>query len=70
MGSASSTLTQYDIEDVQQHCNNLFSQQEIEVLIKVMQEAGYSKDSSLLLDDFVKILDHPGLKMEVEVPVD
>ncbi|KAJ0639338.1 hypothetical protein HanOQP8_Chr16g0599361 [Helianthus annuus] len=41
-----------------------------EVLIKVMEEAGYSKDSSLLLDDFVKILDHPGLKMEVEVPVD
>ncbi|KAL4584577.1 hypothetical protein LXL04_009180 [Taraxacum kok-saghyz] len=159
MGSASSTLTQYDIEDVQEHCNNLFSQQEIvslyqrfcqldrtakgfisaeeflsvpefavnplsqrllkmvdglnfkdfviflsafspkasmpqkielifkvydsdyngkvtfndimeEVLIKVMQEAGYSKDSSLLVDDFVKILDHPGLKMEVEVPVD
>ncbi|KAD1345622.1 hypothetical protein E3N88_39529 [Mikania micrantha] len=156
MGSASSTLTQYDIEDVQEHCNNLFSQQEIislykrfcqldrnakgfisadeflsvpefamnplllkmvdglnfkdfvvflsafspkasttqkielifkvydsdyngkvtfrdimeEVLIKVMEEAGYSKDSSLLLDDFVKILDHPGLKMEVEVPVD
>ncbi|KAI3521207.1 hypothetical protein L1887_10668 [Cichorium endivia] len=175
MGSASSTLTQYDIEDVQEHCNNLFSQQEIvslyqrfcqldrtakgfisadeflsvpefamnplsqrllrmvdglnfkdfviflsafnpkasmpqkielifkvydsdyngkvtfndimevlrdlsgafmsdkqreEVLIKVMQEAGYSKDSSLLVDDFVKILDHSGLKMEVEVPVD
>ncbi|KAI3777761.1 hypothetical protein L1987_47563 [Smallanthus sonchifolius] len=151
MGSALSTLTQYDIEDVQQHCNNLFSQQEIvslykrfcqldrtakgfisadeflsvpefamnplsqrllkmvdglnfkdfviflsalspkasmpqkielifkvydsdyngkEVLIKVMLEADYSKDSSLLLDDFVKILDHPGLKMEVEVPVD
>ncbi|KAJ0639339.1 putative EF-hand domain-containing protein [Helianthus annuus] len=126
MGSASSTLTQYDIEDVQEHCNNLFSQQEIvslykrfcqldrnakgfisadeflsrllkmvdglnfkdfviflsafnpkasmpqkiELLIKVMEEAGYSKDSSLLLDDFVKILDHPGLKMEVEVPVD
>nr|KAJ0209286.1 hypothetical protein LSAT_V11C400191920 [Lactuca sativa] len=159
MGSASSTLTQYDIEDVQEHCNHLFSQQEIvslyqrfcqldrtakgfisadeflsvpefavnplsqrllkmvdglnfkdfviflsafnpkasmlqkielifkvydsdyngkvtfndimeEVLIKVMQEAGYSKDSSLLVDDFVKILDHPGLKMEVEVPVD
>ncbi|CAI9280766.1 unnamed protein product [Lactuca saligna] len=175
MGSASSTLTQYDIEDVQEHCNHLFSQQEIvslyqrfcqldrtakgfisadeflsvpefavnplsqrllkmvdglnfkdfviflsafnpkasmlqkielifkvydsdyngkvtfndimevlrdlsgsfmsdkqreEVLIKVMQEAGYSKDSSLMVDDFVKILDHPGLKMEVEVPVD
>ncbi|CAK9164904.1 unnamed protein product [Ilex paraguariensis] len=171
MGNASSTLTQYDIEEVQEHCNNLFSQQEIvslyqrfcqldrnakgfisadeflsvpefamnplsqrllkmvdglnfkefvaflsafsakasmpqkielydtdrngkvtfndildvlrdlsgtfmsdkqreEVLSQVLQEAGYTRESSLLLDDFVKILDKPGLKMEVEVPVD
>ncbi|KAI3759621.1 hypothetical protein L6452_07563 [Arctium lappa] len=40
-----------------------------EVLIKVMQEAGHNKDYSLLLDDFVKILDHSRLKMDVEVPV-
>ncbi|KAK2982813.1 hypothetical protein RJ640_021303 [Escallonia rubra] len=175
MGNASSMLTQYDIEEVQHHCNNLFSQQEIvslyqrfcqldrtakgfisadeflsvpefalnplsqrllrmvdglnfkdfvaflsafsakasmrqkielifkvydsdyngkvtfndildvlrdltggfmtdkqreEVLSQVLQEAGYTKESSLLLDDFVKILDKPGLKMDVEIPVD
>ncbi|OMO80805.1 hypothetical protein COLO4_23939 [Corchorus olitorius] len=29
MGNSSSMLTQYDIEEVQQHCNNAFSQQEI-----------------------------------------
>lgn len=175
MGSAPSMLTQYDIEEVQKHCNNLFSQQEIvslykrfcqldrnakgfisadeflsipefalnplsqrllkmadglnfkefmaflsifsakasmlqkielifkvydsdcngkvsfddilevlrdltgsfmsdeqreEVLGKVLHEAGYAKESALLLDDFIKIFDHTNLKMEVEVPVD
>ncbi|CAM8961402.1 unnamed protein product [Rhodiola kirilowii] len=29
MGNTSSMLTQYDIEEVQEHCNNIFSQQEI-----------------------------------------
>ncbi|PHT75274.1 hypothetical protein T459_18796 [Capsicum annuum] len=29
MGNTSSLLTQYDIEEVQEHCNNTFSQQEI-----------------------------------------
>ncbi|EXB42925.1 hypothetical protein L484_013947 [Morus notabilis] len=29
MGNTSSMLTQYDIEEVQQHCNGAFSQQEI-----------------------------------------
>ncbi|KAI5660459.1 hypothetical protein M9H77_29252 [Catharanthus roseus] len=175
MGNASSMLTQYDIEEVQEHCNHLFSQQEIvslyqrfcqldrnakgfisadeflsvpefamnplsqrllkmvdglnfkdfvaflsafsakanmthkielifkvydsdsngkvsfkdmievlqdlsgsfmtdkqreEVLSQVLHEAGYSKESALLLDDFIKIFDHVDLKMEVEVPVD
>ncbi|XP_075509758.1 uncharacterized protein LOC142546121 [Primulina tabacum] len=175
MGNASSMLTQYDIEEVQEHCNNLFTQHEIvslykrfcqldrnakgfisadeflsvpefamnplsqrlltmvdglnfkdfvaflsafsakatasqkigiifkvydrdcrgkvtfndiievlkdltgpfmsdkqreEVLCQLLQEAGYTSESSLLLDDFIKILDHEGLKMEVEVPVD
>ncbi|KAH6758710.1 Calcium-binding EF-hand family protein [Perilla frutescens var. hirtella] len=175
MGNASSVLTQYDIEEVQEHCNNLFTQQEIvslykrfcqldrnskgfistdeflsvpefamnplsqrllkmvdglnfkdfvaflsafsakatvpqkieiifkvydsdcngkvtfkdlievlqdltgsfmsdkqreEVLSQLLQEAGYTKEACLLLEDFVKILEHPGLKMEVEVPVD
>ncbi|KAK4590232.1 hypothetical protein RGQ29_020676 [Quercus rubra] len=175
MGSASSVLTQYDIEEVQEHCSNLFSQQEIvslyqrfcqldrnakgfisadeflsvpefamnplsqrllkmvdglnfkdfvaflsafsgkattqqkiefifkvydsdnngkvsfndilevlrdlsgsfmsdeqreKVLRQVLQEAGYSKESYLMLDDFIKVLGRSGLKMEVEVPVD
>uniref|UniRef100_A0A5B6ZMY4 EF-hand domain-containing protein n=2 Tax=Davidia involucrata TaxID=16924 RepID=A0A5B6ZMY4_DAVIN len=175
MGSASSMLTQYDIEEVQEHCDNLFSQQEIvslyqrfcqldrnakgfisadeflsvpefamnplsqrllkmvdglnfkdfvaflsafsakanlqqkvqlifkvydsdcngkvtfndilevlqdltgsfmsdkqreKVLSQVLQEAGYTRESLLLLDDFIKIFGKPGLKMEVEVPVD
>ncbi|EEF34001.1 hypothetical protein RCOM_1406760 [Ricinus communis] len=29
MGNTSSMLTQYDIEEVQEHCNHTFSQQEI-----------------------------------------
>ncbi|KAJ1281476.1 hypothetical protein BS78_04G308900 [Paspalum vaginatum] len=175
MGSASSMLTQYDIEEVQEHCNYLFSQQEIvslyerfcqldrsakgfisedeflsipefslnplskrllrmvdglnfkdfvaflstfsakaslrqklelifkvydvdgkgkvtfkdllevlrdltgsfmseeqreKVLTKVLEEAGYTRDSVFSLDDFIQIIDHPGLKMEVEVPID
>ncbi|KAF7814395.1 calcineurin subunit B-like [Senna tora] len=175
MGSASSMLTQYDIEEVQQYCNNLFSQQEIvslyerfcqldrsakgfisadeflsvpefalnplsqrllkmvdglnfkdfvaflsafsakasvqqkielifkvydsdrkgkvtfkdmlevlkdqsgpfmsdqqreQVLSQVLKEAGYSKDSYLTLDDFIKVLGQSDIKMDVEVPVD
>ncbi|XP_031129788.1 calcineurin subunit B-like [Ipomoea triloba] len=175
MGNASSMLTQYDIEDVQDHCNHLFTQQEIvslyerfcqldrnakgfisadeflsvpefamnplsqrllkmvdglnfkdfvaflsafsakasmqqkielifkvydsdgngkisfnnimevlqdltgpfmsdeqreNVLSQVLREAGYTRDSLLYLDDFIKVFDYPGLKMEVEIPVD
>ncbi|CAI0442822.1 unnamed protein product, partial [Linum tenue] len=45
-------------------------EQREQVLKQVLEEAGYRKDSSLVLADFVKILGNPGLKMEVEVPVD
>ncbi|XP_052176734.1 uncharacterized protein LOC127791043 isoform X2 [Diospyros lotus] len=41
-----------------------------EVLIQVLREAGYTRDSTLLLNDFIKVLGKPGMKMEVEVPVD
>ncbi|KAK9026821.1 hypothetical protein V6N11_039654 [Hibiscus sabdariffa] len=41
-----------------------------QVLTQLLKEAGYSKDSYLTLDDFIKVLGSPGLKMEVEVPVD
>lgn len=45
-------------------------QQREDVLTQVLEEAGYAKDSSLVLSDFMKILGNSGLKMEVEVPVD
>ncbi|XP_010906002.1 uncharacterized protein [Elaeis guineensis] len=45
-------------------------EQREKVLSQVLEEAGYSRNCSLLLEDFVKILGKPGLKMEVEVPVD
>lgn len=175
MGNASSMLTQYDIEEVQRHCHNLFSQQEIvslyqrfcqldrnakgfisadeflsvpefamnplsqrllnmadglnfkefvaflsafsakasleqkvglifkvydsdgngkvsfndilkvlqdlsgsfmsdkqreQVLCQVLKEAGYSRESYLMLDDFIKVFGNSAIKMEVEVPVD
>ncbi|PPD96732.1 hypothetical protein GOBAR_DD06237 [Gossypium barbadense] len=41
-----------------------------QVLTKVLEEAGYTKESLLVMSDFVKILGSSGLKMEVEVPVD
>lgn len=40
------------------------------VLNKVMLEAGYTRESSLALDDFMKVLGKSELKMEVEIPVD
>ncbi|OVA07957.1 EF-hand domain [Macleaya cordata] len=45
-------------------------QQRQQVLTHVLEEAGYTKDSVLVLADFEKILGNSGLKMEVEVPVD
>ncbi|KAF6147964.1 hypothetical protein GIB67_007902 [Kingdonia uniflora] len=45
-------------------------QQRQQVLTHVLDEAGYAKESSLVLADFIKILGSSGLKMEVEVPVD
>ncbi|GER44107.1 calcineurin B subunit [Striga asiatica] len=41
-----------------------------QVLTQLLHEAGYTKESSLLLDDFIKILERPGLKMDVEIPDD
>ncbi|XP_022882821.1 calcineurin subunit B-like [Olea europaea var. sylvestris] len=45
-------------------------QQREKVLTRVLEEAGYAKDSLLVLADFMKIVGNSGLKMEVEVPVD
>ncbi|XP_031482340.1 uncharacterized protein LOC116252311 [Nymphaea colorata] len=45
-------------------------QQREHVLTHLLEEAGYSKGCTLMLDDFVKVLSKSGLKMDVEVPVD
>ncbi|NP_001336718.1 calcineurin subunit B-like isoform X3 [Glycine soja] len=45
-------------------------EQREEVLSQVLREAGYTKDSYLTLDDFIKVLGQSDLKMDVEVPVD
>ncbi|CAI9098739.1 OLC1v1035437C1 [Oldenlandia corymbosa var. corymbosa] len=45
-------------------------QQREQVLTKVLEEAGYNKDSLLVQSDFMKILGNTDIRMEVEVPVD
>ncbi|KAI4331190.1 hypothetical protein MLD38_029400 [Melastoma candidum] len=45
-------------------------EQREQVLIQLLKEAGYTKDSYLLLDDFIKVFGSSNLRMEVEVPVD
>ncbi|XP_042373987.1 calcineurin subunit B-like [Zingiber officinale] len=45
-------------------------EQREKVLGQVLEEAGYSRESTLYFEDFMKILSKAGLKMEVEVPVD
>ncbi|KAI7980949.1 hypothetical protein ACSBR2_042667 [Camellia fascicularis] len=65
-------VTFNDILEVLQDLTGSFisDEQREEVLCQVLKEAGYTRDSTLLLADFIKILGKPGLKMEVEVPVD
>ncbi|XP_042049397.1 calcineurin subunit B-like isoform X1 [Salvia splendens] len=65
-------VTFKDLIEVLQDLSGAFisDKQREEVLSQLLQEAGYKKESSLMLDDFIKILDHQGLKMEVEIPVD
>ncbi|KAK4780248.1 hypothetical protein SAY87_016354 [Trapa incisa] len=41
-----------------------------QVLIQVLKEAGYTKESYLTVDDFFKVFGNSNIKMEVEVPVD
>lgn len=65
-------VTLNDMIEVLQDLSGSFmtDQQREEVLDQVLREAGYKKESALLLDDFKKIFDRVDLKMEVEVPVD
>ncbi|KAL3835517.1 hypothetical protein ACJIZ3_010253 [Penstemon smallii] len=45
-------------------------EQREEVLNQLLNEAGYSRESPLLKNDFIKIFDYEGLRMEMEVPID
>ncbi|KAF5197350.1 calcineurin subunit B, partial [Thalictrum thalictroides] len=65
-------VTFNDMLDVLRDLTGSFisEQQRQQVLTHVLEEAGYSKDSLLVMGDFIKILGSSDLKMEVEVPVD
>ncbi|GJM87156.1 hypothetical protein PR202_ga03082 [Eleusine coracana subsp. coracana] len=55
MGNASSMLTQYDIEEVQEHCNYLFSQQEIVSLYERFCQLDRSAKGFISEDEFLSI---------------
>lgn len=69
-GNGKVTFT--DLLDVLRDLTGQFisEQQREQVLTRVLEEAGYKKDSLFVQSDFLKILGNSGLKMEVEVPVD
>ncbi|KAJ0008447.1 hypothetical protein Pint_30200 [Pistacia integerrima] len=55
MGSASSMLTQYDIEEVQQHCHNLFSQEEIVSLYHRFCQLDRNAKGFISADEFLSV---------------
>ncbi|XP_064973913.1 uncharacterized protein LOC135584220 isoform X1 [Musa acuminata AAA Group] len=55
MGNASSMLTQYDIEEVQEHCHYLFSQQEIVALYNRFCQLDRSAKGFISSDEFLSI---------------
>ncbi|KAL6223712.1 hypothetical protein ACLB2K_002570 [Fragaria x ananassa] len=55
MGNTSSMLTQYDIEEVQQHCNNTFSQQEIVSLYQRFCQLDRSGGGFISADEFLSV---------------
>ncbi|XP_021906519.1 calcineurin subunit B isoform X2 [Carica papaya] len=55
MGSASSVLTQYDIEEVQRHCDNLFSQQEIVSLYQRFCQLDRNAKGFISADEFLSV---------------
>ncbi|KAK3011470.1 hypothetical protein RJ639_012768 [Escallonia herrerae] len=55
MGNASSMLTQYDIEEVQHHCNNLFSQQEIVSLYQRFCQLDRTAKGFISADEFLSV---------------
>ncbi|XP_068668554.1 uncharacterized protein [Aristolochia californica] len=55
MGNASSMLTQYDIEEVQEHCNNLFTQQEIVSLYNRFCQLDRNAKGFISADEFMSV---------------
>ncbi|KAI4355779.1 hypothetical protein L6164_004519 [Bauhinia variegata] len=55
MGSAPSMLTQYDIEEVQEHCNKLFSQQEIVSLYQRFCQLDRNAKGFISADEFLSV---------------
>ncbi|BBH08626.1 Protein of unknown function D [Prunus dulcis] len=55
MGSTSSMLTQYDIEEVQDHCNHTFSQQEIVSLYQRFCQLDRSGGGFISADEFLSV---------------
>ncbi|ONH98778.1 hypothetical protein PRUPE_7G265900 [Prunus persica] len=55
MGNTSSMLTQYDIEEVQDHCNHTFSQQEIVSLYQRFCQLDRSGGGFISADEFLSV---------------
>ncbi|KAH6819240.1 Calcium-binding EF-hand family protein [Perilla frutescens var. hirtella] len=55
MGNSSSMLTQYDIEEVQEHCNNTFSQQEIVSLYQRFCQLDRNGGGFISSDEFMTV---------------
>ncbi|KAF5959897.1 hypothetical protein HYC85_001106 [Camellia sinensis] len=55
MGNTSSMLTQYDIEEVQEHCNHTFSQQEIVSLYQRFCQLDRNSGGFISADEFLSV---------------
>ncbi|KAJ7955670.1 calcineurin subunit B-like [Quillaja saponaria] len=55
MGNTSSMLTQYDIEEVQEHCNETFSQQEIVSLYERFCQLDRNSCGFIPADEFLSV---------------
>ncbi|XP_038710586.1 calcineurin subunit B-like [Tripterygium wilfordii] len=55
MGNTSSMLTQYDIEEVQEHCNHAFSQQEIVSLYQRFCQLDRSGGGFISTEEFLSV---------------
>jgi len=55
MGNSSSLLTQYDLEDLQNHCNNLYSQREIIALYERFCQLDRTGKGFISADEFMGV---------------